>query len=147
VTALAFPDTEDLQDLANWYAANLGQIQALGKELRLVERRLTEYVKDVGAVRTANGLLSIEPQGFDWDDEAVALAMPSLVVGETLVVEGKREDVEELLTTIVQMPSLTYSLSRAIDKVSAARVIRQGGTAAAALEACRSPRGKLGLRS
>lgn len=143
---IAFPDTEDLTELAEWYTANLGQIQALGKELRRVERRLTEYVRDVGAVRTNSGLLSIEPFGYDWDDEALALAMPALISGETLTVEGSKSDVEELLSTVVQMPALTFNLTRKLDKVTAARVIREGGTAGAAVEACRSPRGKLGLR-
>ena len=143
---MEFPDTDDLHELAEWYASKLAPIQAMSKELKRVERRLTEWIHDTGPVRTMNGLLRIEPDGFSWDDEALALAMPSLIVGETLTVEGPKENVEELLSTVVTMPSLTYSLTRKLDKTAANSVVREGGSAGAAVEACRSPRGKLGLR-
>lgn len=143
---LAFPDTEELTDLAEWYAANLGQIEALAKELKRVERRLTDYIRDTGPVRTANGLLRIEPAGWDWDDEALALAMPSLVVGESLTVSGPKDAIEEVLSTVVTMPGVEYSLSRKLDKTAANSMVREGGPAADAVAACRSPRGKLGLR-
>lgn len=144
--ALAFPDTEELQDLAEWYAANLGQIEALSKELKRVERRLTDYIRDTGPVRTVNGLLRIEPNGWDWDDEALALAMPSLIVGESLTVSGPKDAIEEVLSTVVTMPAVEYSLSRKLDKVAANSMVREGGLAGEAVAACRSPRGRLGLR-
>jgi hypothetical protein len=146
VTALAFPDTDDLPTLCNWYAENMGEIQALGKELRRVERRLTEYVHDVGAVRTTNGLLSIEGDGFDWSIDDVALALPALVSVQGVRITGPQSDIEELVSTLLTMPTLQYTLERTIDKVTAARVIRDGGPVGEALEAARSPRGRLGLR-
>ena len=106
----------------------------------------TEYIRDTGPVRTANGLLRIEPSGWDWDDEALALAMPSLIVGETLSLSGPKDAIEEVLSTVAAMPAVEYSLSRKLDKVAANSMVREGGAAGAAVEACRSPRGKLGLR-
>lgn len=143
---ISFPDTDELSELAEWFAANLGQIEALSKELKRVERRLTEWIRDTGPKRTVNGLLRIEPNGHDWDDEGLALAMPSLIVGETLSVSGPKESIEEVLSTVVAMPSVEYTLTRKLDHVAANSVVREGGTAGAAVEACRSPRGKLGLR-
>lgn len=144
---IAFPDTDDLQEQAEWWAANVTQIQAASKELRRIERRLTEAVHDRGAIRTTSGLLSIQPDGWDWSDDDVALALPALVSIEGVHVTGPQSDIEELVSTLVTMPGLEYTLERKIDKVTAARVIREGGPVGEALEAARSPRGRLGLRA
>ena len=114
--------------------------------LKRVERRVTEYIRDTGPKRTVHGLLRIEPNGHDWDDETLALAMPSLSVGESLSVEGPKDAIEEVLSTVVAMPAVKWHLSRKLDHVAANSVVREGGAAGAAVEACRSPRGRLGLR-
>lgn len=142
---IQFPD-DDLQAQAEWYAEFLPQIEALAKELKRVERRVMEYIRDTGPKRTVHGLLRIEPAGWDWDDEALALAMPSLIVGETLSLSGPKDAIEEVLSTVATMPAVEYSLSRKLDKVAANSMVREGGAAGDAVAACRQPRGKLGLR-
>lgn len=140
------PGAAEIQELADWYGEHCADLEAWSKALWHAKRRLTEYVKDNGPIRTEHGLVGITPDGWDWDDAAVALALPALVSGETLTVEGSRSDIEEVLSTVAVMPNVTYTLARKIDKVAAARVIREGGHLAESLEACRSPRGRLGVR-
>ncbi len=143
---IEFPDLDDLPTVCEWYAAHVVEIQALAKELRKVERRVEQYILDVGPIRTVSGLLRIEPDGHSWDDEALALAMPSLIVGKTLTVSGPKDAIEEVLSTVVAMPAVEYTLARRLDHTAANSVVREGGAAGAAVEACRSPRGRLGLR-
>lgn len=137
---------DDIQELAEYYAAHVTLLEEFSKTLWRAKRRLEEYVRDQGPIRTEHGLVGIEPAGWDWDNAGVALAMPALVSAMTLTVEGSQSDIEEVLSTVASMPRVTWETARKIDKVAAARVIREGGHLAESLEACRSPRGRLGVR-
>lgn len=137
--------SDDITELAEWYAANLEEIRAWDSALWHAKRRLMEVVKDTGPIVTSAGRLGVEPTGYEYDDEAAAAVMPALVVGMKATIEGQKEDIEEILNTVVDMPGVTYDVAHKIDRKEMLRVIRLRGEAAAKLDECRVPKGRLGV--
>ena len=81
MSLLELPSDSSLEELAQWWAEHFAEIKQLRSFLYQTSRRLTEYVREGGPIRTPSGLLEITPQGWIWDAEKIREAMPALLTG------------------------------------------------------------------
>jgi hypothetical protein len=139
--------TPRLEELAVWWAAHVEDIAAVRSFLYRNSQRLTDAVREDGPFATPSGRLEIIPDGYSWNDELVAEVMPALITSAAATFSGTQQEIERTLSLVLEeIPGLSFDVKRIVDKVSAARVLREGGAAAEKLAPARTPRGKLGIR-
>ena len=134
--------------LAEEYAARFDELKATRSWAFQIERTLRAYVRERGPIRLADGsVCEIIPDGFDWDEAAVAESFPDLITHARAELTGPVESILRAISLVEEeTPDVERAVSMVLDKQGANRVLREKGAAAAKLEACRSPRGRLGLR-
>lgn len=142
------PDVVTIDELAEWYASRLPQFQALASAMRKAERRLTEYVRDMGPLATASGRLEITPDGFDYDEDAIAEAFPAVLKHRVVTLQFDTVEKAERALSLVyeEVPDVGLVATKtSIDKLACARIERAGGQAGERMKALRRPRGRLGV--
>ena len=148
MSLLELPSDSTLEELAQWWAEHFAEIKQLRSFLYQTSRRLTEYVREGGPIRTPSGLLEITPQGWIWDAEKIREAMPALLTGGSVTFTSERiAQIEQALSLVLEeIPEIAYEVKWSVDKKAAAAVIKAGGEAGAQVLAARSPDGALGIR-
>ena len=112
-------------------------------------RVLREWTADNGPIRLASGkTVANYADGFTWDDAAVAQAAPSLVFDMRAEIVGQKADVERGLdVALEEIPALTIGeIHYGIDRAALTGAMRTPGALKDALEKCREPKSKLGMR-
>lgn len=143
------PPTEStIEELAQYYGDHVEELKAIDSWLYQVKRRLKEAIRDAGPFPTSDGrLLQIVPDGYDWQEDMVAQVMPTLVTHAEARFAGKLPEIERVVEMVTEeFPLMGFEVKRTIDKVAAARVIRQPGEAGLKVAECRTPRGRLGVQ-
>ena len=145
---LDLPTDANLDELAQWWAEHFAEIKQLRSFLYVTSKRLTEYVRDAGPVRTEHGLLQILREGWDWDAELIREIMPALLTGGAVkFTDDKIEHIERVLSLVLEeFPEIAYEVTWSVDKGAAAGVIKAGGEAGEKLLEARKPQGSLGVR-
>jgi hypothetical protein len=116
--------------------------------LYVTSKRLTDWIRESGPVRTASGLLEILPDGWDYDADVIRDVMPVLLTGGAVTFKGTQSDVERAISLVTEeIPTLAYSLTWDVDKKAFAAVVKAGGEAAEKILPARKPKGKLGTRT
>jgi hypothetical protein len=148
MSLLDLPSDSTLEELASWYAEHFAEIKQIRSFLYVTSRRLTDYVKEGGPVRTPAGLLEIVPDGYAWDSEMIKVVMPSLLTGGKVTFTSDMiEKIERILSlALEEVPDVEYEVSWTVDKYAASNVIKQGGEAATKVLEARKPNGSLGVR-
>ena len=148
MTLLDLPVDLDLDGLASWYAEHFAEIKQIRSFLYVTSRRLTEWVKETGPIRTDSGLPDIVPDGYAWDSEMIKVVMPSLLTGGKVTFTSDMiEKIERILSlALEEVPDVEYEVSWTVDKYAASNVIKQGGEAATKVLEARKPNGSLGVR-
>jgi hypothetical protein len=148
VSILELPSDASLEELAAWYAEHFAEIKQIRSFLYVTSRRLTDWVKEGGPVRTDSGLLEIVPDGYTWDSEMIRVVMPSLLTGGKLTFTSDQiAKIERILSlALEEVPDVDYEVFWTVDKYAAANVIKQGGEAGERVLEARKPNGSLGVR-
>lgn len=109
---------------------------------------LLGWVSDHGPIRLSDGrLCGFQPDGFQFDSDAVGREFPALVKNAEVKFEGRRENIERLIEMAVEeLPDLDYVAHLTIDATAANAMIRAGGEAAERLLPHRVAKNKLGVR-
>lgn len=148
MTLLALPEDLTLDDLASWWAEHFEEIKRIRSFLYQTSRRLSDYVREEGPIRTEHGLVEITPKGYLWDSEIIREVMPALLTGGKVKFEGSLEQIERILSLVLEeVPDAAYEVSWTVDKHAAAAVIKAGGEAGAKVLEARKPDGELGVRT
>jgi hypothetical protein len=147
MTTLTLPEDLDIEAIAQWYASNFAAIKAARSFLYLTSKRLTDWVKEGGPVRTPAGLLEILPDGWDYDGEMIRQLMPVLLTAGEATFKGEQSTIERILSLVLEeIPDAQYEVTWTVDKRAFANVVKAGGDAAATILPARKPKGALGVR-
>lgn len=147
MSILTLPSDATIEDLADWYAEHFAEIKQIRSFLYVTSKRLTDWVKEGGPVRTPAGLLEILPDGWDYDGEMIRELMPVLLTAGEATFKGEQSTIERILSLVLEeIPDVQYEVTWTVDKRAFANVVKAGGDAAATILPARKPKGALGVR-
>jgi hypothetical protein len=143
------PPDGTVEDVATWYAENFSALKAIASTKYVVERRLRAYYRDHGPIVTPHGTVTEVPDGYDIDADAVAAINPALISSAKVTMEGGVEAILRAVSLVEEeCPQLERDpIAMTVDRTEVARLIRAKGEMAARLDACRKPRGRLGVKT
>jgi hypothetical protein len=118
--AIAAPPDGSIEVVAAWYAQHFSALKATASAKYVVERRLRAYYRDCGPIVTPYG---------------------------TVTMEGSVEDILRAVSLVgEECPHIERDpIAMTVDRTEVTRLIRARGEMAAQLDACRKPRGRLGV--
>jgi hypothetical protein len=146
--AIAAPLDGSIEVVAAWYAQHFSALKAVASAKYLVERRLRAYYRDHGPIVTPSGTVTEIPDGYDIDADAVAALNPALISSARVTMEGSVEDILRAVSVVEEeCPQIERDpIEMTVDRTEVTRLIRAKGEMAAQLDACRKPRGRLGVK-
>ena len=138
-----------IEDLAEWYAANLVAIQAFDGLMWHLKRRLGEAIRDQGPLATKAGKLALATDKWRWDESTLLEEFPAMgahqVKAEKLTLDEAERVYEVLLETGVDAEKISHGITADLRLMnSAIKTIEP--EKAARLLSLRQPAGKLELR-
>src|SRR6266567_6912185 len=145
--SIAEPPLGSIEEVAAWYAQNFSALKAVASAKYLVERQLRSYYRDHGPIVTTCGTVTELPDGYDIDADAVAALNPALISSAKVTMEGSVEDILRAVSLVEEeCPQIERDpIEMTVDRTEVTRLIRAKGEMAAQLDACRKPRGRLGV--
>ncbi len=146
--SIAEPPAGTVEEVAAWYAEHFSALKAIASAKYTVERRLRAYYRDHGPITTPHGTVTEIPDGYDIDADAVAAINPALISSAKVTMEGKVEDILRAASLVEEeCPQIERDpIEMVADRTEITRLIRAKGEMAAKLDACRKPRGRLGIK-
>jgi hypothetical protein len=146
--AIAEPPDGSIEAVAAWYAQNFSALKAVASAKYVVERRLRAYYRDYGPIVTAFGTVTEIPDGYDIDADAVAALNPALISSARVTMEGSVEDILRTVSLVgEECPRIERDpIEMTVDRTEVTRLIWAKGEMAAKLDACRRPKGRLGVK-
>jgi hypothetical protein len=149
IHAIAEPPDGSIEAVAAWYAEHFSALKAVASAKYIVERRLRAYYRDFGPIATPHGTVTEIPDGYDIDADAVAALNPALISSAKVTMEGRVEDIVRAVSLVgEECPQIERDpIEMTVDRTEITRLIRAKGEMAAKLDACRKPRGRLGVRA
>jgi hypothetical protein len=143
------PPTGTVEEVAAWYAQHVTTLKAVSSAKYQAEQRLRAYYRDRGPIATAFGTVTEIPDGYDIDTDAVAEINPALISSARVSMEGSVEDIVRAVALVEEeCPAIERDpIAMTVDRIEVNRLIRARGEMAAKLDACRKPRGRLGIRA
>jgi hypothetical protein len=146
---IAEPPDGPVEEVASWYAQHFSALKAIASTKYVVERRLRAYYRDHGPIVTSHGTVTELPDGYDIDADAVAALNPALVSSAKVTMEGSVEDILRAVSLVEEeCPQIERDpIAMTVDRTEVTRLIRAKGEMAAKLDACRKPRGRLGIKA
>jgi hypothetical protein len=147
IPSIPEPPTGTVEEVAAWYAQHAETLKAVSSAKYIVERRLRAYYRDHGPIVTAFGTVTEIPDGYDIDADAVAALNPALISSARVTMEGSVEDILRAVSLVEEeCPAIERDpIAMTVDRTEVTRLIRAKGAMAAKLDACRKPKGRLGV--
>ena len=147
--SIAEPPDGSIEEVAAWYAQHFSALKAIASAKYTVERRLRAYYRDHGPIVTPCGTVTEIPDGYDIDADAVAALNPALISSARVTMEGGVEDILRAVSLVEEeCPQIERDpIEMTVDRTEVTRLIRAKGAMAAQLDACRKPRGRLGVKA
>ncbi|MEA2646298.1 MAG: hypothetical protein QOE92_1381 [Chloroflexota bacterium] len=140
------PDTATIEELAEAWALNAGELRALSSWLYRVRRRLNDAIRDGGPLITSHGRLTLEAAGYEYPPE-IATEFPGLGSHVVSAVVDTQEQAERILSLVMEeVPSAEVAHELKVDGRAAARLVNQGGEAAKRILDLRVAKGRLAVR-
>jgi hypothetical protein len=145
---LEVPEGLSGEELLEWWADHLPQVNAVNSLLWKYTRAVRQQLRDQGAYRTRHGhLMTIDSDKMRWDEDGIIKHFPDL--GEhSITASGLRHDVAEsvlellLESGLVDIEHLSHGVD--VDLRTVQRVRKTlSPEQAAALQALATPNGKL----
>ena len=149
IHSIAEPPAGTIEEVAAWYAQHFSALKAIASAKYIVERRLRAYYRDHGPIVTACGTVTEIPDGYDIDADAVAALNPALISSAKVTMEGRVEDILRAVSLVAEeRPHIERDpIEMTVDRTEVNRLIRAKGEMAAKLDACRKPRGRIGVKA
>lgn len=139
------PTSLTITEACQWYAAHEPQIRTLKSGLWALEKRVREYVREFGPVRTPSGTIEMLPDGLDYDADGIAEHFPDCIVGVKVTSEMDLATYHKLIESAAGL-GITLTPEWIPDKRAAKSVLKHGTSQARELMGrFIKERGKLGV--